>query len=96
MSRRLKKTKIELSEKANEIFKEETKTLTKEKKKKLPKVLVGLNVNLHTGPDQDSTIIQKVTKGSLVDLLEQVNGWAKINIGGVEGWVIAWFLHKKS
>jgi uncharacterized protein YgiM (DUF1202 family) len=53
------------------------------------KIMVNVEeyLNIRTEPDENASITGKLYKGSAADIVEQLDGWTKIQSGSVEGYV---------
>ncbi|MBD8068093.1 SH3 domain-containing protein [Bacillus sp. PS06] len=55
-------------------------------------VNAGSNLNLRKSPTISSEVLAKLTKGTVVTVLSETNGWAKIKVNGKEGYVSSQYL----
>lgn len=50
-------------------------------------IVTGTGVNVRKGPSTDTEVLTKLSAGKIVDLMELKDGWYKIRIDGIEGFV---------
>lgn len=49
-------------------------------------------ITLRTGPTNTNKIVRMLSTGTRVDVLEEADGWAKVQADGKEGWVLQRYL----
>lgn len=54
----------------------------------------GSNLNVRSGPGADYEAVAKVTDGTRLNVTTTSNGWGKVTVGGVTGWVSLSYLTK--
>lgn len=47
----------------------------------------GSNLNVRSQPSANSEVVAKVTDGTRLNISQVSNGWGKVTIGGITGWV---------
>ena len=52
----------------------------------------GSNLNVRSGPGTSYSEVAKVTDGTRVTVTEVSNGFGRVNVGGVDGWVSMQYL----
>lgn len=57
-------------------------------------VVSASTLNVRTGPSTDYTKIGALSSGARVTVLEERNGWYRINYNGQEGWISASYTYK--
>ena len=55
-------------------------------------LVLGDVCNIRSGPDTNSDLKGQVRQGTLLQVLDYQNNWAKVKYQGIEGWIAGWLI----